>query len=201
MNYKNKKLKKIIIFCIFFYQKNLSQDFKNYKIDQKQKIDSIESMYKDVKRLKFYSLLPSVSYSPLNNGFNVGVDLQRYITYIQQNQRNKIELQRLKLNFNSELDKTIQEFRNEYWQLKNEFIIYLQEIELIKLYKEIADLKEAQFKNNKINLEDLLTARSNYQVKLKAVEGKKIYLNQKIQEFSIKTKSSLFDSELNVLIF
>lgn len=201
MLYISNKLKIIIIILIFIYQKFIGQEFINFRHEQKQKIDSIESMYQDVKRLKLYSLLPSLSYSPVNNNVNVGVDLQRYITYFQQNQRNKIELQKLKLTFNSDLDKTIQDFRNEYWQLKNEYIIFLQDVELIKLSREIAELKEEQFKKNKINLEDLLSARSNYQIKLKSVSSKKIYLIQKIKEFSIKTKSSLFESELVVLDF
>jgi hypothetical protein len=182
------KLKLTIVIILVSLIKIYSQDLDS--LNQKKyiynvsKIDTLLQDYKIKNNLKLLSLIPEVSYgsNPLTgrNSFNISVSLNPLINYLQEKNKHKIELKNLDLK--------LQE------KYQNEFLIIQNKIEILKIdslkiehakknlifYEQRKIIKEKQYKNNEINLEDYINFQEQYQNKINELEQLKTLYNIKI---------------------
>jgi hypothetical protein len=181
-------IKLIILTVSLSFIKVYSQDLdslnqKKY-IDDISEIDTLLKDYKIKNNLKILSLIPTVSYGidPLTgrNSFNVAISLNPLINYLQDKNKNKIELKNLDMKL-----------REKYY---NEFLINQNKIEILKIdslkiehakknlvfHEQRKIIREKQYKNNEINLEDYINFQEQYQIKTNELEQLETIYNIKI---------------------
>jgi hypothetical protein len=173
--------------------------FKNYKKIETQKIDSILGFNQDKNQLKYYSILPNLSYDIKNSSFGIGVSLSNLSTYFQTKQRNKIELERLRFQLLDALDIRLEKLTNEYELVINSYELLKMELDNNKLNLEMYNLKKSQYDNNKITLEMWLLVQNDYQTKNLLLFARRKNLITKMKQFEVKIKSPCFTHELSDL--
>lgn len=79
-----------------------------------QKIDSLISFNSDKNKLQYLALLLSLNYNFLESNFSVGISISNLSNFYQNKQRNKIELERLKLQLNEKKENDLLKLEKEY---------------------------------------------------------------------------------------
>lgn len=171
------------------------------KVDkiQSQKIDSLISFNTDKNKLQYLALLPSLNYNFLESNFSVGISISNLSNFYQNKQRNKIELERLKLQLNEKKENDLFELEKEYELIQDTYEVLSLELDNTTLTKEIFNLKKAQYENNKITLEDWLNVQKNFQDRNLVVLAKRKNLISKMKQFEVKIKSPCYKKELEHL--
>ena len=164
-----------------------------------QKIDSLISFNSDKNKLQYLALLPSLNYNFLESNFSVGISISNLSNFYQNKQRNKIELERLKLQLNDKKDNDLFELETEYELILDTYEILRLELDNTTLTMEIFNLKKAQYENNKITLEDWLNVQKNFQDRNLVILAKRKNLNSKMKHFEAKIKSPCFKKEIDYL--
>jgi hypothetical protein len=184
---------------ILVFAQNKNPLFATVEKNQSQKIDSLISFNSDKNKLQYLALLPSVNYNFLENNFNVGISISNLSNFYQNKQRNKIELERLKLQLTEKKDNDLFELETEYELILDTYEILRLELDNTTLTKEIFNLKKAQYENNKITLEDWLNVRKNAQDRNLVLLAKRKNLISKMKQFEVKIKSPCFKEKLEFL--
>ena len=171
------------------------------KVDkiQSQKIDSLISFNTDKNKLQYLALLPSLNYNFLESNFSVGISISNLSNFYQNKQRNKIELERLKLQLNEKKENDLFELEKEYELIQDTYEVLSLELDNTTLTKEIFNLKKAQYENNKITLEDWLNVQKNFQDRNLVILAKRKNLISKMKQFEVKIKSPCYTKELEHL--
>ena len=164
-----------------------------------QKIDSLISFNSDKNKLQYLALLPSLNYNFLESNFSVGISISNLSNFYQNKQRNKIELERLKLQLNEKKDNDLFKLETEYELILDTYEILNLELENTTLTTEIFNLKKAQYENNKITLEDWLNVQKNLQDRNLVILAKRKNISSKMKRFEAKIKSPCFQKEIERL--
>jgi hypothetical protein len=164
-----------------------------------QKIDSLISFNSDKNKLQYLALLPSLNYNFLESNFSVGISISNLSNFYQNKQRNKIELERLKLQLNEKKDNDLFKLETEYELILDTYEILNLELENTTLTTEIFNLKKAQYENNKITLEDWLNVQKNFQDRNLVIFAKRKNISSKMKRFEAKIKSPCFKKEIERL--
>jgi len=208
LNINNYKSIIYILFCFFFCTKKIhSQNQINkdsllnvYKLNLYKKNDSLLYYFKEKKTKKWLNLLPSFSYNLTQKSVNVGFSLNSFANYYQQNQRNKIELAKLKVTLLDrsqtkidQLNIEIETFFNEFQNLKNALKLY-------EIDKEIFEIKKGKYNNSEINTETFLNLKKSFLSKKNSLKNKFFRLQIKALKITQKTKSDLLQKSLFKLL-
>ena len=164
-----------------------------------QKIDSLISFNSDKNKLQYLALLPSLNYNFLESNFSLGISISNLSNFYQNKQRNKIELERLKLQLNEKKDNDLFKLETEYELILDTYEILNLELENTTLTTEIFNLKKAQYENNKITLEDWLNVQKNLQDRNLVILAKRKNISSKMKRFEAKIKSPCFQKEIERL--
>ena len=164
--------------------------------DKKNRVDSILHLNTEKQKLQYLALLPSLNYDLNTNRFNVGVSLSNLAGYYQTKHRNKIELERLKLQLDQKLDTDLLHIEKEYELIRDTYEILKMELDNTTLSTEIFNLKKAQYENNKITLEDWLNIQKNNQDRNLLLFAKRKNIVTKMKQFEVKIKKNCFAEEL-----
>ena len=164
-----------------------------------QKIDSLISFNSDKNKLQYLALLPSLNYNFLESNFSLGISISNLSNFYQNKQRNKIELERLKLQLNEKKDNDLFKLETEYELILDTYEILNIELENTTLTTEIFNLKKAQYENNKITLEDWLNVQKNLQDRNLVILAKRKNISSKMKRFEAKIKSPCFQKEIERL--
>ena len=164
-----------------------------------QKIDSLISFNSDKNKLQYLALLPSLNYNFLESNFSLGISISNLSNFYQNKQRNKIELERLKLQLNEKKDNDLFKLETEYELILDTYEILNLELENTTLTTEIFNLKKAQYENNKITLEDWLNVQKNLQDRNLVIFAKRKNISSKMKRFEAKIKSPCFQKEIERL--
>lgn len=164
--------------------------------DKKNRIDSILNLNTEKQKLHYLALLPSLNYDLNTNRFNVGISLSNLAGYYQTKHRNKIELERLKLQLDQKVDTDLQHIEKEYELIRDTYEILKMELDNTTLSTEIFNLKKAQYDNNKITLEDWLNIQKNHQDRNLLLFAKRKNIISKMKQFEAKIKKNCFTEEL-----
>lgn len=201
---KNIKLILLNILLFLFSTYSLAQPppppgFNALEKTQDQKIDSLINFYTEKNKLQYLAVLPSFNYNFLDNTFNLGISFSNLSSFYQNKHRNKIELQKLKFQLIERKERNISALEKEYELLMDSYDILKLESENFNLTREIFHLKEAQYENNRIDLEAWLNVQKNYQDKKLSLLVKSKSLITKMKQFEIKIKDSCFSEEIEFL--
>ncbi len=207
MNLVNKKTieYKILTFFIFiFYCVNSENLFcqtkdtilNTFKKAQSLKLDSITNLYTEKNKLKYLSMLPSISYDIDAKTLNLGLSLHNFANYLQSKQRIKIELARLKMQYAEIQQNQLILLQNDYETITNQYETILLEIKYKKTFDELFNLKKAQYEKNTITLEDWLQVQNERNSYLLALTLKIKTTATKMARFQAKIKSPCFTQEL-----
>ncbi|MDY7397026.1 hypothetical protein UMM65_17425 [Aureibaculum sp. 2210JD6-5] len=162
---------------------------KQYQSHQSQRMDTLIKLIKEKTGTAWLNLLPSVNYDVDRSSVNVGISLSNFSNYYQQKLRNGIEIEKLKVTMQNQLDNELIRLENEYLKLIFERQSLETEINSLKLKTELFELKRSQFENNKINLESFLKIKETYHNTLLKLEGNLDGLVLRIINFQNKIKS------------
>lgn len=173
--------------------------FTTVEKTKSQKIDSLISFNTDKNKLQYLALLPSLNYNFLESNFSVGISISNLSNFYQNKQRNKIELERLKLQLNEKKDNDLFKLETEYELILDTYEILNLELENTTLTTEIFNLKKAQYENNKITLEDWLNVQKNLQDRNLVILAKRKNISSKMKRFEAKIKSPCFQKEIERL--
>ena len=184
---------------ILVFAQNKNPLFATVEKIKSQKIDSLISFNSDKNKLQYLALLPSLNYNFLESNFSVGISISNLSNFYQNKQRNKIELERLKLQLTEKKDNDLFELETEYELILDTYEILRLELDNTTLTKEIFNLKKAQYENNKITLEDWLNVQKNFQDRNLVILAKRKNLISKMKHFEVKIKSPCFKEELEFL--
>lgn len=164
-----------------------------------QKIDSLISFNSDKNKLQYLALLPSLNYNFLESNFSIGISISNLSNFYQNKQRNKIELERLKLQLNEKKENDLFKLETEYELIQDTYEILSLELDNTTLTKEIFNLKKAQYENNKITLEEWLNVQKNFQDRNLVILAKRKNLISKMKQFEVKIKNQCYKKELEHL--
>ncbi|MDY7397044.1 hypothetical protein UMM65_17515 [Aureibaculum sp. 2210JD6-5] len=162
---------------------------KKYKSHQSQRMDTLIKLTKEKTGTAWLNLLPSVNHDVDRSNVNVGISLSNFSNYYQQKRRNGIEIEKLKVTIQNQLDNELIRLENDYLKLIFERQSLETEINSLKLKTELFELKRSQFENNKINLESFLKIKETYHNTLLKLEGNLDGLVLRIINFQNKIKS------------
>jgi len=166
---------------------------------QSQKIDSLIRFNSDKNKLQYLALLPSLNYDFLESNFSVGISISNLSNFYQNKQRNKVELERLKLQLTEKKENDIFKLETEYQLIQDTYEILSLELDNTTLTQEIFNLKKAQYENNKINLEEWLNVQKNFQDRNLVILAKRKNLISKMKQFEVKVKSPCYKEEIEYL--
>jgi hypothetical protein len=190
----------ILFHCsIIAFAQNKNPLFAAVDKIQSQKIDSLISFNTDKNKLQYLALLPSLNYNFLESNLSVGISISNLSNFYQNKQRNKIELERLKLQLNEKKENDIFDLETEYELILDTYEILRLELDNTTLTKEIFNLKKAQYENNKITLEEWLNVQKNFQDRNLVILAKRKNLSSKMKHFEVKIKSHCFKNEIEYL--
>lgn len=172
------------------------------KVDKikSQKIDSLIRFNTDKNKLQYLALLPSLNYNFLEHNFSVGISISNLSNFYQNKQRNKVELERLKLQLNEKKENDLFKLETEYQLIQDTYEILSLELDNTTLTQEIFNLKKAQYENNKINLEEWLNVQKNFQDRNLVILAKRKNLISKMKQFEVKVKSPCYKKEIEYLL-
>lgn len=170
---------------LYFLSNNLhAQNFQELLSDyhqiQLQKIDSILHRHKQKHSKKWLNLLPNIGYNAQNfnqkGSISIGVNLVSFSNYYLSRHRNRIEIEKLKVQLLDVLDRRIDviKLRIDNYK-KDEVVIHLEEKNLL-LYQELYLIKQSQYEKNKINLEDWINFKISLSKQENSIENKKLSL-------------------------
>lgn len=200
MNIKPLLLNILLFHCsVIALAQNKNPLFATVEKMKTQKIDSLISFNSDKNKLQYLALLPSINYNFLESNFSVGISISNLSNFYQNKQRNKIELERLKLQLNDKKDNDLFELETEYELILDTYEILKMELDNTTLTMEIFNLKKAQYENNKITLEDWLNVQKNFQDRNLIILAKRKNLTSKMKHFEAKIKSPCFKNEIDYL--
>ena len=183
----------------FCFGQNKKPFLAEIEKSKSQKIDSLMNFKLDKNKLQYLAVLPSLNYNFVDKNFNVGISLSNLSNFYQNKQRNKIELERLKLQLNEKKENDMLQLEEAFESIKDEYDILKLEIENTTLTTEIFNLKKKQYENNKITLEDWLNVQKSHQERNLVVVMKRKSLTSKMKHFEAKTKSECFKKEIEYL--
>ncbi len=185
-----------ILIAVFLFSFSLSQKIDSFKIKRKQKNTSILESYKLGKKYKYLSLFPSLSYDIINKSFNVGLSLSNFTNYMQQRQRNKIELASLEQKLNEKLEKEMEDiflkidaFFIEKKSLKND-------LKAFKIDSLLFDIKQKKHENHEITTEDFLREKRAFFLKRNALKKRRLKLKLEAKKINLKIKSDTVSASL-----
>ena len=184
---------------IFIFAQNKNPLFTTVEKIKSQKIDSLISFNTDKNKLQYLALLPSLNYNFLESNFSVGISISNLSNFYQNKQRNKVELERLKLQLTEKKDNDLFELETEYELILDTYEILKLELDNTTLTKEIFNLKKAQYENNKITLEEWLNVQKNFQERNLVILAKQKNLSSKMSRFELKIKSPCFKEQIEFL--
>jgi len=201
LNNANLILLNILLFQYGYFAFGQNKNALFYEIEKSksQKIDSLINFNTDKNKLQYLALLPSVNYNFLENNFNVGISISNLSNFYQNKQRNKVELERLKLQLTEKKENDIFKLETEYQLIQDTYEILSLELNNTTLTQEIFNLKKAQYENNKINLEEWLNVQQNFHDRNLLILAKRTNLISKMKQFEIKVKNSCFKKEIENL--
>lgn len=200
-----KTIKPLLLNIILFHcsiitlAQNKNPLFATVEKMKTQKIDSLISFNSDKNKLQYLALLPSLNYDFLESNFSIGISISNLSNFYQNKQRNKIELERLKLQLNEKKDNDLFELETEYELILDTYEILKMELDNTTLTIEIFNLKKAQYENNKITLEDWLNVQKNFQDRNLILLAKRKNITSKMKHFEAKIKSPCFKNEIDYL--
>lgn len=189
----------LLLSSSFCFGQNKKPFLAEIEKSKSQKIDSLVNFKLDKNKLQYLAVLPSLNYNFVDKNFNVGISLSNLSNFYQNKQRNKIELERLKLQLNEKKENDMLQLEEAFESIKDEYDILKLEIENTTLTTEIFNLKKKQYENNKITLEDWLNVQKIHQERNLVVVMKRKSLTSKMKHFEAKTKSECFKKEIEYL--
>ena len=175
---------------------NNNSFLKEVEKEKKNQIDSLLLFNVEKHKLEYLAVLPSINYNFFENSFNVGISLSNLAGFYQTKHRNKIEIERLKLQMNQQLQTDLQIIEKEYELIRDTYEILRMELDNTTLSSEIFNLKKAQYENNKITLEDWLTIQKNNQDQNLLLFAKRKNIISKMKQFEAKIRKNVFVAEL-----
>lgn len=175
---------------------NNNSFLKEVEKEKKNQIDSLLLFNVEKHKLEYLAVLPSINYNFFENSFNVGISLSNLAGFYQTKHRNKIEIERLKLQMNQQLQTDLQIIEKEYELIRDTYEILRMELDNTTLSSEIFNLKKAQYENNKITLEDWLTIQKNNQDQNLLLFAKRKNIISKMKQFEAKIRKNVFVTEL-----
>jgi len=184
---------------IFLFAQNKNPLFATVEKIKSQKIDSLIRFNTDKNKLQYLALLPSLNYNFLESNFSVGVSISNLSNFYQNKQRNKVELERLKLQLTEKKENDLFKLETEYELILDTYEILKLELDNTTLTKEIFNLKKAQYENNKITLEEWLNVQKNFQDRNLVILAKRKNLTSKMKHFEVKIKSPCFKEQIEFL--
>jgi hypothetical protein len=191
----------VTLFASGFYafSQNKNPLFTTLEKVENQKIDSLINFNTDKNKMQYMAVLPSVNYDFLERKFNVGISLSNLSNFYQTKQRNKIELERLKLQLNEKKENNLFTLEKEYELILDTYEVLSLELDNTTLTTEIFNLKKAQYENNKINLEEWLNVQKDSLDRNLVILAKRKNLISKMKQFEARIKSPCFKKELDYL--
>lgn len=181
------------------HSQNSISFLKDIEKEKSNRIDSLLAFNKEKNKLEYLAVLPSINYNFFENSFNVGISLSSLAGFYQTKHRNKIELERLKLQLIDKKDNELLELEKEYELIRDTYEILKMELDNTTLASEIFNLKKAQYDNNKITLEEWLNVQKNNQDRNLLLFAKRKNLISKMKQFESKIKRNCFSTELKYL--
>ena len=195
----------LLLSCHLFSQND--SIFSKFKKIELQKIDSLISSNLELDKYKFLALLPSIGISTGQNlvsektiiNFSFAVNISNLSNYFQTKYRNKLELKKFENEMKNDLSKKILDLVIEFQNIMLEYESLLIDIEVFDNQKKNFSIKNEQYKNNKINLEDYLGAEITYTKNYKNIILKHKILINKMNNYEDKIKNSCFWQEFRSL--
>lgn len=182
---------------IFFAQDTI---INNYKIKQDSLIKTLLNSYENKTKYKWLNLMPSLSYDIKNNTVNIGFSLTGLSNYFQQRQRNKIQLEQLKVRLVERLEKKTNTLELEIQAFKVEKEALKNSIQLFKTTQELYAITKGKYSNNEISTKDFLTHKKSYLKELNSLKNSLYKLQTKALKLFQKTKSKAFKSATTTLL-
>ena len=189
----------LLLITTSVHSQNSISFLKDIEKEKTNRIDSLLAFNKEKNKLEYLAVLPSINYNFFENSFNVGISLSNLAGFYQTKHRNKIELERLKLQLIDKKDNELLELEKEYELIRDTYEILKMELDNTTLATEIFNLKKAQYDNNKITLEDWLNVQKNQQDRNLLLFAKRKNLISKMKQFETKIKKNCFSAELKYL--
>lgn len=195
---KKKIIALLLITSNAFSQNQPLIDFETSKKNEfNQKIKIYEKEKNDWS--KYLSLAPNLNYDAINKSISVGLNLSNYSRFLIQEKRNKIEIEKLKLEFKNNLDQEINSLELNYFKIQSNIEIIKQELKNLVLMNELFQIKKKKFENNQINLESWISVKQNFLKVQYSIENKIRVTEIEINNYIIKTKTSEKIPEVNIL--
>jgi len=184
-----------LLLSINIFSQNIENKILKYKIFRDQINDSIIFLTKEKNKLFYLNFLPSVSYNFLDNSFNAGINLSSFTNYFQQKNRNKIEREKLRLSLTEKLDNEILKIIQEAELLQQDSINIFSDTISVYLLNELKQIKDNQFKNNQLIVEDYNQFLQMYHAKINNLNAQKqaYFLRRKnlLRKISTNKKSTV----------
>lgn len=196
-----------VIFLFFFscniYSQNLHYFKKNYIENKINENNNLINLTKEKKSLRWLSLLPSVSISSTWDPFtqiyrptvNFGISLHNISNYIQLSNRNRIEREKLAISLHEQLHRELNQIDSEILDLQKDSIALVYELQNITLLEELYNIKNKQYEENKINLEEKIKYQMNLNNSRNSFEIKKLNYANRREKLINKLKKDLHHTD------
>ena len=195
---KKKTFLIVLLSTIIYSQSQPLIDFETSKKNEfNQKIEIYEKEKNNWS--KYLSLAPTVNYNAINKSLSVGLNLSNYSRWIIQEKRNKIELEKLKLDFRNNLDLEINLLELNYFKIQSNIEIIKQELKSLVLINELFLIKKKKFEKNQINLETWILEKQKYLSVQHSIDNKIRISEIEINNYLQKTKTSEEIPEVSIL--
>lgn len=184
---------------ILSFGQNINPVLSEIDSYKSNKIDSIINLNQDKNKLLYLALAPNINYNMIDKSFNIGFSISNLSSYFLTKQRNKIELERLKMQLIENKENTLFLLEKEYETIQDNYDVLKMELENTTLTLEIFNLKKAQYDKNKITLEEWLNVQKNYNDKKIILFARTKNLISRMVFFEKKIKKDCFKNEITFL--
>ena len=191
---------KYIVFFLIFVKIGYSQNLEYYKDIRINMIDSTIQFKENVNNLKWISLLPSIGYNK-STGLNISISANSFVRYIQQKQRNKIEIERYRFEKLNRLDDEIIRIEDKILQLEIDVKVALAKTKNLELLHQLYVIDSLSSQNNELPYSAWLQSKYNYSIAWQSYYKSYLELSAKKSSLTLKYKIPLTHLSLDISSF
>lgn len=188
-NYNSKPLLLFVVSFVHLAVFNVTtlqgQNLKEFELQKTQIIDSTLINLEENNKNQILSLIPNISYN-FNTGINIGFNLSSFVQFKQTKIRNKIELNKLKIQQMENLKNEIKKAEIEEMEILSSAKAIEFELSILKEKFELYKLYFLQYQNNEIPYSNYTSSKISYLESFKSSFLKISNLELKVEKFKKK---------------
>ena len=199
--YKKSSCFRILFLCLAVHSGGFGQEQNiregSFVADEKAIIKEKLSLYKNLDKHKYLTLVPSIEYNSAFRSLMIGFNTQSISNFLQLKHRNKIHLAQLENQLLSSLDSKIEKLKIEIIDFDNKKESILNAIIVFEIDKKLLEINIGKYNNTIIPTEVFLNKKKEYLLKVNSLKNKIHDLEKLAIKIEEKTKNNCFSADVN----